>query len=209
MAGTSRRFPLHRSRKPVPNLLRPGHVYKHFKTANGTKVTLRAVKPEDLDPLLSFINRLVNEKRQDKGSLLYSGFDDKVKRIEEKEWLAETLEGIRRSNLISVLAEIDGKIIANGEVTRGRYDETRHHGHLGLTMISEFRGKGIGRKVIGTLVKESRRAGLRSLEVEFLASTKNAQRAYNREGFRPAGVIPGKIFRRGKYFDGLIMARKL
>lgn len=190
-------------------MLRPGHVYKHFKAADKTKVTLRAIKSEDLDPLLSFINRLVDEKRQDKGSLLYSGFDEKVKRREEKEWLAETLEGIRRGNIISVLAEVDGKIIANGEVTRGGYDETRHHGHLGLTMVGEFRGKGIGHKVIGTLVKESRRAGLRILEVEFLASNKIAQQAYEKEGFRPAGMIPGKIFRSGKYFDGLIMARKL
>ena len=189
--------------------MRPGHVYKRFKNADGTKVTLRSVKPEDLDLLLSFINRLVNEKRHDKGSLLYSGFDKKVKRKEEKEWLAETLEAIRQGNLISVLAEIDGKIIANGEVTRGRYDETRHHGQVGLTMVGEYRGKGIGREVIATLVRESRRVGLRSLEVEFLASNKNAQRAYEREGFRQAGVIPGKIYRNGKHFDGLIMARTL
>ena len=167
------------------------------------------MKREDLDSLLSFINRLVNEKRQDKGSLLYSGFDEKVKRSEENEWLTETLEGIRRRNIISVLAEIDGKIIANGEVTRGRYDDTRHHGQVGLTMIGEHRGKGIGREVIATLVKESRRVGLRSLEVEFLASNKSAQRAYEREGFRLAGVIPRKIYRNGKHFDGLIMARKL
>ena len=190
-------------------MLRPGHVYKQFKTADGTKVTLRAVGLGDLDGLLSFINGLVSEKSQDRSSQLYAGFDKKLTRRQEAKWLAERIKGIRDGNVISILAEIDGKIIADGEVTRGGYDDTQHHGQVGLTMMSGYRGKGIGRKMIATLVRESRRARLTSLEVEFLASNKNAQRAYEKEGFAPAGVIPRKIYRNGKYFDGLIMARKL
>ena len=184
-------------------------MYKEIEIADGTKVTLRTMRLGDLDRLLSFINELVKEKRADSDSLLYAGFDIRVTRSEEAEWLAETVKGIRLGKIISVLAEIDGKIIANSEVTRGRYDDTHRHGQVGLTMIRGYRGKGIGRKVIATLVRESRRAGLRSLEVEFLASSKIARRAYEKEGFRQTGVIPRKIFRNGKYFDGLIMTRKL
>lgn len=189
--------------------MRPSHIYERFKTADGTKVTLRAAGPGDLEGLPSFINGLVKEKGRDRYSPLYAGFDKKLTRKQEAKWLAERIKGIKEGNLISILAEIDGTIIADGEVTRGGYDDTRHHGQVGLTMMSGYRGKGIGRKMIATLVRESRRSGLRSLEVEFLASNKSAQRAYEKEGFRPAGVIPGKIFRSGKYFDGLIMTRKL
>lgn len=188
---------------------RPGHVYRQFKAADGTSVALRAVKREDLERLRSFINGLVGEKQRDKDSLLYSGFDKKVTREEEAKWLSETMERVREGNIISVLAEIDGKIVANGEVTRGRYIDTRHHGQLGLTMLREYRGRGIGRKVIATLVRESRRAGIKSLEVEFLATNKIARRAYEKEGFKQAGLIPRKIFRNGKHYDGLIMARKV
>ena len=188
---------------------RPGHIYKQFKTTDGTKVTLRSAGPKDLDSLLPFINGLVKEKRRDRYSPLYAGFDKKLTRKQETEWLAERIKGIREGNVISILAEINGMIVADGEVTRGGYDDTKHHGQVGLTMLSGYRGKGIGRKMIATLVRESRRAHLRSLEVEFLASNKNAQRAYEKEGFARAGVIPRKIYRNGKYFDGLIMARKL
>ena len=167
------------------------------------------MKIDDVDSLLSFIDSLVREKGRDKDSMLYGGFDKKVSHKEESEWLAETLEAIKRGKIISVLAEIEGKIIANGEVTRGRYYETRHHGQLGLTMIGRYRGRGIGRRVIETLVRESRKAGLRSLEVEFLAQNKSARRAYEKEGFSQAGLIPRKIFRSGKYLDGLIMTREL
>jgi len=190
-------------------LLKPGHVYKRFTTDTRKQVTLRAVQWEDLDRLLLFINNLVNEKRGDKRAGLYAGFDEKVTREEEAEWLAQTLVEIERGEVISAIAEISGKVIANGEVTRGKYKDTRHHGHLGLTMIGEYRGQGIGNKIIGTLVRESRRAGLRTLEVEFLAQNEAARRAYEKVGFNRAGIIPHKVFRGGKYLDGLIMSREL
>jgi len=190
-------------------LLKAGHVYKRFTLASGKKVTLRVIRWEDLDGLLWFINSLVREKQGDSRSGLYSGFDTKVTREEEAEWLAQTLVEIEGGEVINAIAEIDGKIIANGEVTRGRYKDTRHHGHVGLTMISGYRGQGIGRRIIETLVRESRRTGLKTLEAEFLAENETARRAYQKGGFKQAGIIPHKLFRNGKYFDGLIMAREL
>ncbi len=156
-----------------------------------------------------FINSLVNEKQGDKKSTLYTGFDRKVTREEEVEWLAQTLVAIEGESVINMVADINGKIIANGDVTRGRYKDTHHHGHMGLTMISKYRGQGIGRRMIETLVRESRRAGLRTLDAEFLADNETARRAYERAGFKQAGIIPHKVFRNGRYFDGLIMAREL
>ena len=173
------------------------------------KVTLRVLRWEDLDSLLTFINSLVNEKQEDTKSALYTGFDRKVTREEEAKWLAQTLATIEGGSVINMVADIDGKIIANGDVTRGSYKDTHHHGHLGLTMISKYRGQGIGRRMIETLVKESRKVGLRTLDAEFLAENETAQRAYEKAGFKQAGIIPHKVFRNGRYFDGLVMAREL
>src|SRR6267143_172091 len=127
----------------------------------------------------------------------------------EAEGLAQTLVAIERESVINVIADIDGTIIANGDVTRGGYKDTHHHGHLGLTMISKYRGQGIGRRMIETLVRESRRAGLRTLDAEFLAENETARRAYEKAGFKQVGIIPHKVFRNGRYFDGLVMAREL
>jgi len=170
---------------------------------------LRVLEWEDLGGLLSFINSLVKEKQGDSTSSLYSGFDKKVTRQEEAEWLAQTLVEIEEGEIINTIAEIGRSIIANGEVTRGRYKDTRRHGRIGLTMIREYRGQGIGHAIIETLLRESRKAGLKTLEAEFLAENESARRAYQRGGFRQAGLIPHKLFRNGKYFDGLIMAREL
>lgn len=190
-------------------MLRAGHVYSRFTLASGKKVTLRVLQWEDLDGLLSFINSLVKEKQGHSRSGLYTGFDKKVTREEETEWLGEILVKIETGEVINSIAEVGGKIIANGEVTRGEYKDTRRHGHLMLTMISEYRGQGIGRRIIETLVKESRKAGLRTLDVEFLAENAAARRTYEKAGFKQAGIIPYKVFRAGKYLDGLIMSREL
>jgi RimJ/RimL family protein N-acetyltransferase len=186
-----------------------GHVYKRFTLASGKKVTLRVLQWEDLDGLLLFINTLVEERQVDSTSTLYAGFDRKVTREEEAEWLAQTVVAIEGENVINIVADIDGKIVANGDVTRGRYKDTHHHGHLGLTMTRKYRGQGIGRRMIETLVRESSAAGLRTLDTKFLAENETARRAYEKAGFKQAGIIPHKVFRDGKYFDGLIMAREL
>src|SRR5207245_11240126 len=99
--------------------------------------------------------------------------------------------------------------MGDDEVKRGRYNVIRRDGHMGVSMMSGYRGQGIGSVIIETLVRESRRAGLRTLEVEFLAENDTARRAYQKGGFKQAGIILHKIFRDGKYFDGLIMAREL
>jgi RimJ/RimL family protein N-acetyltransferase len=190
-------------------LLKAGHVYNRFLLAGGKKVTLRVLEWEDLDGLLWFVNSLVKEKLGNPTSGLYTGFDEKVTREEEAEWLAQTLVGLEGGEVINTIAEIGGEVIANGEVRRGKYKDTRHHGHVGLTMISEYRGQGIGRRIIETLVRESRRAGLKTLDVEFLAENETARRAYAKAGFKQAGIIPRKVFRGGKYFDGLIMSREV
>ena len=116
---------------------------------------------------------------------------------------------IEGGEAINAIAEIRGRVIANGEVTRGKYRDTHRHGHMGLTMISEYRGQGIGHRIIETLIRESRRAGLRTLEVEFLAQNETARRSYEKAGFKQAGTIPHKVFRGGRYFDGLIMSKEL
>ena len=90
-------------------LFKAGHVYKRFTLANGKKVTLRILRWEDLDALLQFINNLVDEKQGNKKSTLYTGFDRKVTREQETEWLAQTLVAIEGEDVINVVADIGGK----------------------------------------------------------------------------------------------------
>lgn len=185
------------------------HVYRQFPLFDGTTVTLRTVQANDLDKLLFFINILVKEKRDDKESQLFTGFEERVSRKMEADYLYQTLASIKHGETISVAAEIEDKIVGNGEVTREHYLETRHYGRLGLAILPQFRGRGIGREMVRTLVKESRTRGLKTIYVEFLSTNTAALHTYEKAGFEKSGRFPGKVSRQGKFLDSIIMVRQL
>ncbi len=189
-------------------MTRSGRIDKRFKLANGEQVILRVVRPEDVDNLLKFFNGLVDEKNDDRGSQLHAGFDKKFTHRQEAQYIREVLDRVEKDEAVNIIAEIDSKIVASGGIAKGKYNDTSRHGSLGLTVSREYRGVGIGSRIIQTLVTESRHMGLKSIDVEFLATNKSAERAYKKAGFKRAGIIPAKIFRNGKYFDAMIMARK-
>ncbi len=183
--------------------------FEAFVTDDGRKIVLRQPHRRDSEKLLVFINQLVKEKRRAKESQLHTGFESTVTRKQERAWLEELLTEIRNGKIISVLAEVDGKIVGNGEIVRGEYKETKHHGRLALTIHGTHRGLGIGREMIRTLLTGARRRGLKNVHAEFLASNKQAVSAYEKAGFKKVGTIPGKVYRNGRFRDAIIMARTI
>jgi len=189
--------------------LRAGRVFRKFTLDDDRKVVLREAERRDLEKLLAFINGLVSEKRRDESSQLFTGFESRIRKRQEAEWLDDLVRRIRKGDTVSVLAEVEGEIVGNGEISRGSYRETRHHGHLALTLRGAYRGLGIGREMVKTLLTEARRQGLRTVHVEFLSTNKAAAHVYEKVGFRKVGNIPGKVYRNGGFLDSLIMARRL
>ena len=189
--------------------MRAGRVFRKFTLDDHRKVVLREAERRDLDKLLVFINGLVNEKRRDESSQLFTGFESRFRKRQEAEWLDDLVRRIRKGDTVSVLAEVDGEIVGNGDISRGSYRETRHHGHLALTIRGACRGLGIGREMVKALLTEARRRGLRTVHVEFLSTNKAATRVYEKAGFKRVGSIPGKVYRNGRFLDSLIMARRL
>lgn len=163
----------------------------------------------DLDKLLAFVNGLVHDKMSGRGSNVFTGFERKVTRREERNYLAHQMGAIRKGHTISVIAEVNDRIVGNGNVDKGNYSETQHHAHLGLTVLAEYRGKGIGREMVKVLLREAKKGGVRSVEVEFLATNQAAIHTYRNVGFKQAGRITRKVHRNGKYLDSLIMVRQL
>lgn len=182
--------------------------YRKF-TVKGVKIVLRPISEKDLEKLLDFINTLFTDKQQGRGSQVFTGFEQRVTLEEEADWLASRIAQIDKGDLVGVVAEVSGRIVANGNVERGHYLETRHHGELGLTVISDYRGMGIGRGMVEVLVEEAKQMGLKNLEVEFLSTNQAAVHTYQNAGFREVGRIPGKVYRSGKLLDSVIMAREI
>lgn len=165
------------------------------------------MKWEDLDDCVDFINDLVGEK--DSNPYLGIIADKKQTRETEAEWLAKQLIGIEKGSIVSVVAEVRGRLVGNGSVTKGSYDDNRNHGTLGIAIARKCRDRGIGIEMMQALVKESRKAGMKTVELEVFANNPRATHVYEKTGFKEVGRIPKKMVRKGKFIDAIVMAREL
>ena len=187
--------------------MKTGKIYRHINTSRGETVTLRALKWEDLEDCVVFINDLVGEKDTEPNLGIMA--DRKQTREEEAEWLANQLTGIEKGNIVSVVAEVRGRLVGNSSVTKGSYEDTRHHGYLGIAISKKHRDRGIGLEMMRTLVRESRRAGLKTVQLEVFANNPRAIHVYERTGFKESGRIPKKMFMSSKFIDSIVMTREL
>ena len=172
-----------------------------FTAKDGKRVVLRSIKWEDLDDCLDFINSLVEE-----GAEILR--DTTVTREEEADWLGARLARIEKRQLIDVVAEVDGKMVANSEVEK-RSGFMSHVGYVGIAIKSGYRGIGIGTKLIQTLAKEAKKEGLKVLVLDVFDINKPAKALYTKMGFKEVGRIPKGVFKNGKYIDIIRMTREL
>jgi L-amino acid N-acyltransferase YncA len=184
----------------VPDVMSPFEP-RIFKAKDGREVVLRSIRWEDLDDCIEFINSLVEE-----GAEILR--DTKVTREEEADWLGKTLARVEKGELIDVIAEVDGKMMANSEVEK-RSGFMSHVGYLGIGIKAGYRGIGIGTQIMQTLMKESKKAGLKILVLDSFATNKEAQALYKKVGFRETGRIPKAVHKNGKYIDMVRMTREL
>lgn len=174
---------------------------KTFLAKDGREVIIRPPRWEDLDGLVEYINSLVDEKVE-------IVLKKKVTREEEAEWLAKRLISIDKGEVIHVVAEVDGQVVAGAEVGKQTH-RMSHVGMLGLGIKSPYRGIGIGTIIMETLIEESKKAGLKVLVLDVFDTNNIAKELYEKMGFKEVGKVPKGIYKDGKYIDLVRMALEL
>jgi RimJ/RimL family protein N-acetyltransferase len=178
--------------------MKAGKVILKLSTRDGRRVVLRTIRWDDLDDLLEMINSLVEEE----ADIVRA---EKVSRAEEIDWLAKALSRLEKDEVFYLVAEVDGKVVANSEISRGYSSYDRHVGGIGIAIRHGFRDVGIGTEMMNTLVKQARAMGLKVLKLSAFENNKRAIQLYEKVGFVQTGRIPKEFFKEGKYVDELIM----
>jgi len=160
--------------------MKTGKIIRRFTAKDGREVILRTPRWEDLDDLTEFINSLVEEGADiDK--------DQKVTKEQEAEWLRRRLADLENDKVFCLVAEIDGKVVANSEITkRGGY--SRHVSEVGIAI---------------------RKGYLKILTLSVFSTNARAIHVYRKVGFKETGRIPKNIYKDGKYIDKIIMTREI
>jgi len=84
-----------------------------------------------------------------------------------------------------------------------------HRGGLGMGLLSEYRGRGIGAKLLDAVLKHAKSSGLEKVELHVYTSNAPAIALYKKFGFEQEGLIKNYRKLDGKYFDSLAMGKFL
>jgi hypothetical protein len=107
--------------------MRAGKVIHMFSASDGRKAVLRALRWEDLGDLLEMINSLVEERAN-------IALDQKFSREMEIDWLSRALSRQERNEVLYVIAEVEGKVVANSEISRRPNACECHVGVIGIAI---------------------------------------------------------------------------
>lgn len=82
-------------------------------------------------------------------------------------------------------------------------------GGLGMGLLPEYRGQGLGSKLLGSVLDHAKNFGLEKVELHVYTSNQTAIALYKKFGFEIEGLIKKYRILDGEYFDALTMAKFL
>lgn len=101
---------------------------------------------------------------------------------------ADFIKSNIKDDVPQFVAASEGKIIGWCDISPLKLEGFRHCGRLGMGVLKEYRGLGIGKKLIESTIQKAREKGLERIELEVFASNIPAIKLYEQIGFTVEGV---------------------
>lgn len=174
---------------------------------NLKEIRIRKLKKEDLKRAKEFqdyINALIREK-----AMILLDKERSLK--EEKDWLVRKFKNVIKKKEVILIAEHLNKIVGISHVELGR-EKRSHVGEFGIPIRKEYRGVGLGKKLMKEIIKLAKKElkhHLKILRLSVFATNKIAQNLYKKLGFKKVAKIPRQLKHKGKLIDEIVMIKKL
>ncbi|HKU47134.1 MAG TPA: GNAT family N-acetyltransferase [Burkholderiales bacterium] len=105
------------------------------------------------------------------------------------------------------VALVEGRVVGWCDVLPADWRATRAHaGLLGIGVLAEFRGQGIGRALIGRTLESARAFGFTRIELSYRQGNARVASLYESFGFVREGVQRSAVRVDGVYEDLVLMA---
>jgi ribosomal protein S18 acetylase RimI-like enzyme len=138
--------------------------------------------------------------------------------VREGRWLGTTkvkpLEEIRAFVLGSIekgnpiVFAMQGKVLVGWcDISRVSMGTAQHTGVLGMGVISQFRGQGIGSRLMEAALSAASKANMPRVELTVYVNNTAAIALYRKHGFVTEGEMRSFAIIQGEYVNGLKMAR--
>jgi RimJ/RimL family protein N-acetyltransferase len=108
-----------------------------------------------------------------------------------------------------VLAVDDARAVGWCDIAPEPRPVHSHAGILGIGLLPDYRGRGIGRRLLAAAIEDARRSGLERIELNVYERNLRARRLYESMGFVVEGARRRHHKLEGAYQDSILMARLL
>ncbi len=184
--------------------MKPVKPVAEFTVDDGRHVVIRALKRSDIDSLVTFANTLAREKKTNRDLGIIS-FDKRLTKKDEKKFLNMIINGVRKKEVVSLGAFVDGKLVGHCDVRRRKPRDIRHTGVLGIVILEGYRGVGVGERLMTEVLREALCSGVWLIELTVFSINEAAIHLYEKVGYRRVGVVPNKMLRDGRHLDEVAM----
>jgi len=159
------------------------------------QVVIRQISEEDIESLHACLDRVARERK-------YLGFTQAAPMEETRKSLMEDME----RGVIRLIALDDSNVVGWCHIRQDRWEGFTHAGWLGMGVLKEYRGQGIGSALLHQALAEARRLGLERVELSVFASNVSAIHLYEKFKFEIEGRKKRARKIDGRYDDIIVMA---
>ena len=163
---------------------------------------IEKAKPSDAKELLEYLKKVGSESDN-----LTFGAEGMPFTVEQE---ASFIEGVNSSEYSTlIVARYDGEIIGIANLDVSNRERLKHKGELGISVLKDYWGNGIGRLLMQEIIKFAIFRGIEVIQLNVRSDNERAIKLYEKFGFEKCGVIPGNMKINGKFIDCDMMCLKL
>jgi len=173
-----------------------------YKGKSGKKFSLQKPNLNQVQELLEFTNRLIEEDT----FLNLTG--KPISFLSERRWLEDRLKEIARGDNYFAWAFNEKRMVGSVSVIRAK-TRSSHVGEIGLMVDKDFRGEGLGQFLLEFILQVAKKMKMQIVIVEVFADNVAALVLYKKFGFKEYGRLPKGLLRQGKYSDQIELYKNI
>ncbi|MDO5717112.1 MAG: GNAT family N-acetyltransferase [Tissierellia bacterium] len=176
---------------------------ENFQLKDGRICKIREIQVKDAAETVAYLKAIMGES-----DFLNSYPEEITISAEEEE---KMIKGFNESDhMLMIVVEMDGRLIANGTITRLRKLKTRHRGNVAVAVRKEFWNLGIGKKLLLCLEDYAKKLGLSQLELDYISGNERGRILYEKSGYIQVGETPNAyILKDGTRYNKIKMVKYL
>ena len=159
---------------------------KEITLKTGETAVFRSPTEDDAEGMLDYLRTVVFETE-----FLLRTPEDPLPDLEgEKRFLQSFAEG---EGNVMIVCEMDGIIVGNCSMNRGRHQKDRHRASIGIALRKAYWNRGIGTAMFRELTQIAEQWGLEQMELTFIEGNDRGRALYEKMGFRIYAEHPNAI----------------